>query len=256
MSQFSLFFNSKTDGRGQPKSHDFLVNLSSAPLILDGQWEASLSSASLIFAFHNITVILVNNTFDYFNGVITQTITFVDGQYDIFQLQSFVEAELISNGDFAGPPATAPFQFLTDETTGKVQININTAGFTVDLTTSDLHLLLGFDSIVVAVTQQGSGPANLNNGITSLLIHCSLVQGSIGINAASSDTMAQIPIVSKPFAPINYEAFNLNWLPVKSASAISQIRVRLTDDQSRSDPVDLRGEPFSIFLNVRKARNF
>ncbi len=177
-----------------------------------------------------------------------------DGQYTIQAINQFLTDEMIANGDFPGPPATPPIQILPNFSTGKVDILINDVTFSLQLDTgSTFHLLLGFAAIDVTVTQTGTLPANINNGITNLLIHCSLASSSY-LNDGSDDSIHSIAINAAPFESITFSAPTIVWLPMEQRN-VDSVTMRLSDQDNNTAKVALSGEPISYQLLIRKRRD-
>ena len=250
--KFPLVFSSRLhDERplGEQKSEDFTVEINSSKVDLTN-WEIALDTASVLYSWFNISASQGNNIYDYTGTLGTFVVVMPDGQYTIEDMNAFLLTQLIANGDQLVGPGIV--QLLADFVTGKVQIDISNPAYSVDLTTSTFHLLLGFTSKIVSVTEQGAFPANINNGVGSLLVHCSLARGphlSIGTN----DVVAQMEVNTTPHREIFLRVNNLIWMPIGNSRLID-VRIRITDDQNRGAPIiDLHNEPVSIRVYLRKS---
>ena len=251
--KFPLVFSSRvhdTRPLSEQRSEDFTVQINSSKVNLDG-WEIALDTASVFYAWFNVSVALNNNTYDYSDGIGTFVVTMPDGQYTIEDMDAFLLSRLIADGhQLVGPGI---IQILPDFVTGKVQIDISNPAFSLDLSGGgDFHLLLGFDPINVLVTQQGANPGNINNGVGSLLIHVDLARGP-HLSTQFNDVVGQMEVNTSPHREIFLRLNNLIWMPI-GPSRLLDVRVRITDDQGRGPPViDLNNEPVTIRVYVRKS---
>ncbi len=251
MSQgFPLFLDSSklTNARSQ----DFQVSFS-PPLILgNDSYELALNKAFIWYSFYNISSEYSNTTSAYSpdNGVTYYPLEILPGQYSIDQLNDRIHSIMKANGDYTVSVSGDVFDIniTADFSTLKVQISISN-NYRLDLTLSDLNLLLGFDKIIVTSTQLGSLVANINNGINSIKISCDILTGSYD-NSSNSNVLYSFSPTSSPGSQIVIEAKNLIFIPVIPARTISSIRMTVSDQTGRI--LDLHGEPCSYFLYMRK----
>ncbi len=253
--KFPLVFSSRLhDNRplAQQRSEDFTVEINSSRVSLDG-WEIALDTASVFYAWFNVSVALGNNSYTYSDGINDFPVVMPDGQYTIEDMSAFLLTTLIADGhQLVGPGI---IQILPDFVTGKVQIDISNPAFSMDLSGGgDFHLLLGFDPIDVLVTQQGTSPGNINNGVGSLLVHVDLARGP-HLSTQFNDVVGQMEVNTTPHREIFLRVNNLIWMPI-GPSRLIDVRVKITDDQGRGSPIiDLNNEPVTIRVYLRKIVN-
>jgi hypothetical protein len=128
-------------------------------------------------------------------------------------------------------------------------------GYTIDFTTSDFSLLLGWNKLVYNFvgSQEGQNPANINRDINSLLIRCDIITGSYK-NGTLSDTMLSFVPNVPPGSNIEIEPNHLIYLPLNVPSNIYRIRMYVTDNLGRE--VNLNGEPTTYLLHLRRKSDF
>lgn len=251
---FLLFLDSSTAPGGLEKSDDFTIYYPNG-IKLDGDWNVALVSASVVYSWYNISAEYGNNVFRYYNGTMYQPDVIIPpGQYSIDQLDSFVKSVLKENGDFTllGMTEIYDINISPNFSTGKVLIQV-TNGYTFDLQLSNLHLLLGFDSIEVTVTQYGSNLADITRGVDNLLIHLDIIEPSGSYyNALSSDILYTFIPDVLPHSTINVKTPSFLYVPISvTSNVIKRVRLYLTDDKNRR--VNLNGQSFSALLSFVKA---
>lgn len=233
-------------------SHDFTIEYSN-PIIIDDEWEAALIKCNLWYSWYNISDEFNNNTLRYNNGVGWKDVTITNGQYTITQLNDYLHVVMKANGDYTvvGGVDTFNINLLPNFSTLKVIIQISNS-YQLDLTVSDLYLLLGFQSIVVTTSQEGYKTANINRDINSIQIHSDLVEGSFE-NAVNSNILYSFVPNQPPGS--NVEVIpqpSLIYLPLRKKNLIDRIRVYLTDNLNRT--INVNGEPVSVLIHLRQKR--
>ena len=118
---------------------------------------------------------------------------------------------------------------------------------------STFHNLLGFTSTTLTASASSTKPVDITNGITSLNIRCSIATGSIDANGNNSDLLFSFTPDVSPYSYITKNPTNPIYVPINTNNQISQITMRITDNQNRD--VDLRGEPVNYLLNLRKVKD-
>ena len=253
-SGFPLFLDSSklTNARSQ----DFSISFS-PPLILGNDlYELALNKAFIWYSFYNISPEYNNTTSSYSpdNGVTYKPLNILPGQYSIEQLNDRIHSIMKANGDYTVTVNGDVYDIniTADFSTLKIQISISN-NYRLDLTGSDLNLLLGFDKIIVTSTQLGSRVANINNGVNSIKISCDILTGSYD-NSANSNVLYSFSPTSSPGSQIVVDVNNLIFIPVIPARTISSIRMTITDQSGRI--LDLQNEPVSYFLYMRKVQKY
>ena len=255
MSQgFPLFLdNSKVTNA---RSESFQVSFS-PPLILgNDSYELALNKAFIWYSFYNISSEYNNTTASYSpdNGVTYKPLNILPGQYSIEQLNDRIHSIMKANGDYTVSVNGDVYDIniTPDFSTLKIQISISN-NYRLDLTGSDLNLLLGFDKIIVTSTQLGANVANINNGVNSIKISCDILTGSYD-NSANSNVLHSFSPTTSPGSQMVENVNNLIFIPVIPARTISSIRMTITDQNNRV--LNLNGEPVSYYLYLRKVPKY
>lgn len=234
-------------------SDDFVVEFPS-PIDLTGEWELSLIKANLWYAWYNISAEKGNNIVRYYNGTLFRpNIVIPDGQYTLDQLNDFIQSQMNANGDFTLDTAGQPvYDIIIEPNFSTLRTNITlTNGYQLDLTLSDLYLLLGFTQILVTTSGDGPFVANINDSINSLIIHCDLVSGNASYaNSTKSDILFSFVPDSIPGTNIDVTPLTKIYLPIDpNRKQVSEVRMYLTDNLDRR--INLNGEPATYLLHVR-----
>lgn len=242
-------------GQSITKTDDFEIKFNDA-LFMPNNWEVALIKSNLWYSWYNVSDEKSNNIIRYYNGTLYRpNITIPNGQYSVSDLNDAIHTELKNNGDFTllGSTEVYDINLVPNFATGKVRIEI-TNGYRLDLSLSDIYLLLGFDQIEVTVTQEGSKLGNLNDNINSLLIHCDVIEPSASYNNnVSSDVLYSFVPDTLPATNINIEPRQNIYLPVSLVGdKLKRIRLYLTDNLNRR--INLNGEPFSALLHFKKLK--
>lgn len=223
---------------------DFQITFSPPLFLGDARWEMALVKAFMWYSFYNIDSQYNNTTAKYSPdaGLTWKNIDILAGQYSIDQLNERIQSIISANGD-----NPANIQILADFSTLKIQI-ILSGGYQLDLTVSDLNLLLGFDKVIVTTSQLGSDVANINNDINAIKISCDILTSSYD-NSANSNVLWVDSPNSGPGTQIKFEANKLIYIPIIPQRSISSVRITFTDQLNRK--LNLHGEPTSIFAYIR-----
>lgn len=226
---------------------DFVVNFSPKLELGDGPWEMALVKAFMWYSFYNIDTEFNNTTARYSpdGGVTWKSFTILSGQYSIEQLNDRIQSIILSNGD-----NPANILILADFSTLKIQI-VLVGGYQLDLTVSDLNLLLGFDKIIVTTTQLGSNVANINNGVNAIKISCDILTSSYD-NSANSNVLYVDSPNTGPGSQIQWTQSERVYIPVIPQRYIQSIRTTFTDQTGKI--LNLQGESTTIWVHLRKMK--
>lgn len=237
-----LKLDSATAGNGL--SENFSVSYEHLRLDATQKYEIAMVSASIWYSWRNISATLGNNTFDYTwnNGTNWANVTIPDGMYSGIQLQDYVKAKVLLDGHSLTGIVIAP-----NYSTLKFDIILE-AGYRIDLTGSDLNLLLGFTKKIVTATESGTSTADITGGINSLLIHCSATDSSF-INSTASDIIHSFSPDLPPGSLLQVEPQNRIYLPLNTTQ-LRHINMRITDQDGHL--IGLNGEDVTYLLHVRK----
>lgn len=171
------------------------------------------------------------------------TINIPTGSYEIDAINDHIQSELESNGH------SNIFELSANLNTFKCIINIKNENVIIDFTTNNsIGSLLGYGKVII----QGEGEhisSNIVNilSVNSILVHCSLVEGSFLNDERKPIIYSFFPnvapgykIVENPQSPI--------FLPV-DIRHIDKIRIWLTNENGRS--INIRGEKLTVRLHLR-----
>lgn len=237
-------------------SDDFTVTYSNQINLGDGQYEVALSRLNLWYSWYNISAENGNNTLRYFNSAVYRDVVFPDGQYSVPQINDYLHSVMKAFGDFtlSGSTEVYDIEITANFATNKVNVQL-TSGYTLDLSTGNLYLLLGSDQIEVTTNGDLPNLANLTNDINAVWARCSLING-LGsyVNNSQNDVIYTFVPDTIPNTNIDLSPITLAWIPVNvTNNVIRNIRVRITDNLNRR--LNLNGEPVTFTLIIRKARS-
>lgn len=254
MSQYTRYVSATSAGlasiaAGRERSSDFTIEVE-PPLQLAGkaadvkgndsliqEWNVALTSFSCFNSIPNIDATLyANNIFTYDPGTGPINVVMDKGNYSIEAIQDEINASLQANA----LPLNS-IVFTPNTATGKFSVTL-AAGYSWDLTTSNLHLLLGFtlaQSPVLAGTTTGATTADMTNGITALYLRTNVVSDSI-VNGAPSDTLYQYQPNVKPNSALTLDIKTPIYVRCRTNQQISTIRLYVTDNRGRR--VDYNGQ--------------
>lgn len=227
----------------------------------DSKWQVALVQANLWYSWYNIAASLSNNTFTYTIDGTPTVVTIPDGIYNVEDINKILVAKLVAGGTFDPfTEPTPPIQIIANYNTLKVEIVItNTNGnvYTVDLNTSKLWYVFGFDQaqvsspLTVGVTA-GNNTANITNDLNSLQIRCDLLAGSGSSfsNANQSEVLFEFVPKSPPGSSITVSPSERVYLNINQSYQIHKIRVYITSQSGKA--IDFNGEDVSILLHLQK----
>lgn len=222
--------------------------------------EISLGESNIWYSYPNLSPDFDNQTFKYRPGATAswETLTIPEGVYNIEDIDAYIKQEMKTNGDYGGTDSNGDdvyyFSLTADNNQLKAVITLSNS-YQVDLTAGNLYLLLGFDSQVLNTDGKhvAENRANIENGVSNILIHCSLVGNSpysgSYVNGNPSDVLYSFNPNVPPGNLITITPNPPIWLPVKE-SLITTIRMRVTDQAGNL--LNLRGENTSYRLVLRE----
>lgn len=236
------------------RSDDFTANLAGGGILLEGDWEVALMSASLWYSFYNIADYLNNNTFRYSTdgGGTWVDVVIPNGAYQIEQINEELHRQMFDNGDYNNTDPNNPVYYVNFEpnfSTLRLRVEITDPLYQVDFTTGDFHILVGFDAIIVLATQEGSDVVDITRGVNSLMIRSNIVSGS-WFNNITSDVLIQFIPNTLPGGSLFIQPYIPFYFPVGRSDRIQNIRMYITDNLQR--PVNFNGEPVSYQLHFRR----
>ena len=238
-----LTLDSSTLQNAQPD--DFTVDFGIPLRVLDGVHELALIKCNLWYSYFNVSTEYNNNTIRYITDTVqVRTVTFPNGNYTITQLNSYLAATMLNNGD------TNSIIIEPNYSTLKVKITISN-NYSLDLTTSSFHLLLGWNQGIYTHdgSLDGQNPANINRDINSLLINCDIISASYKNGIMSNVLYSFVPSVP-PGANIELVPQNIIYLPIKLPDFVSKIRMYITDQLGRR--LNLNNQPVTYLIHIRK----
>lgn len=230
-------------------SQNFQINY--APAIeLDGEgWEISLIKANIWYSWYNISAEFGNNTLRYNNGSVWVDVVIPNGIYDISGIETAIHTIMKDNGDWDEPNENFFINFIPNFSTFRIRIEVSN-NYQLDLTTSDLNEILGFNKQIITTSKSGENQVDITRGVNSLQIRCSIVQSSYD-NDVKGDIIQSFSPNLPPGSLLEIADNNPIYLPIDT-KRISQIRMQLTDQLGRI--VDLNGEDATYLLHIRKVK--
>ena len=228
---------------------DFTTNFS--PTInLQEKYEAALISIDLYNSIPNVTT--KNNIFKYStdNGQIWKTITLGIGSYELNQINTEIQRQMIENSDYdeeknqfyitiePNLPELKSFIQINNESYRVKMDNENsilsTVGFTIPVNENELILSPGNNKSqnIVDITS-----------VNTVLVHTDFINGSYVNSNESTVIYAFDPNKVAPGFKLNETPNPLIYYPI-NRFALNSIRVWLTDQDN--NPVDLRGERITV----------
>lgn len=242
MTSIPLFFDSR---KGQGRSENFSTSFN-PPLQLDikKSYEISLISSQIWYSWHNITS--TNNLLYYtFDRRVFKRLLVPPGSYNIEDLNDEIKHLLENNGD--------------NKTSITITPNYNTLKSRIELKNNcaidfrprnSINEILGFDSTYLIGNRihDSQNIVNITN-INSLLIHCSLIEGSY-INGLSSDLLYSVSPNVPPGYLIQVEPKQKVYVPIKNLSQIDSIRFFIKDQDNNF--VDMNNERITYYVHLRE----
>ncbi len=250
----SIFLSLDSSSQNLDSSDDFTIGFDRGINVSDGQYELALIKANLWYSWANISTALGNNTLRYYSTYGTPgwrpLITFPDGQYTITDINTFIQNQMIINNDYIIVSGVREFPIIIAPNYSTLRVDITVLPtFQLDLTTSNLCVLLGWLNQIVTASGSGENLANINNSINSLVIHCSLIASSYK-NGITGDYLMTFVPTTPPGSNIDIEVKNMIYLPIYEPAQITKIRMYITDQLGRR--IDFRGEPVTYLLHIRR----
>jgi hypothetical protein len=128
----------------------------------------------------------------------------------------------------------------------------NSYGLDLQSSLSSLHSILGFNSgLYSSSSQEGQNIANINNGVSSLQIHCSIANGAYH-NGQKGDVIHQFIRSGSPSSFQELGLYQPIYCGISSKYQINQIRMYITDQDGTL--IDFNGQPVSYMLHIREAK--
>src|SRR6218665_3154665 len=222
----------------------------SPPLFLDPKRKYELALVNLE-TYNSVPIITTaNNTFVYSpdSGVTWKTITVPEGSYEVIQINAEIQRQLEANGDWNAGAGEHYISVGPNLSTLRAFIKIESATYQVDLAASSIRTTLGFNAQTLSSGyHEGENPVDILQ-VSSILVNCDIVGGSTLSGSQLPVVYSFFPDVSPGFKIVESPK-NLVYLPVSMSGNISQIRVRLTDQNNIQ--LNLRGEVVTIRFHLR-----
>ena len=244
---------SKKNSNNKPE--DFEINfVPTIQLDENKKYKCALVSLSASYSWHNIQTQSNNNLIKYSpdGGITFKDILFPDGVYSYSDINSYIHTIMKENGDFT---------IVSDEDTFDINISFSLStflvtidlsnGYQLDLNTQQFANLLGYDvGIITAPVSEGVRLPNITNSIDNILVHCSLVNGSV-LNGIPTNTLFEFSTatLSRSYS-FQFEPFNLSYVPMVGGQ-IQTVRIYITDINGRI--IDLNGIPTTYKIKIMEA---
>lgn len=246
-----LTFESSTAGSNVNPA-DFTVNFPQ-PIRLDGNYEIGLLQANIWYSYYNISSDYSNNTLRYYNGSAYETVTIPGGAYQLTDINTYLHSIMKINGDYTVVSGEDTFNIniLPNYNTGNCIVQIS-GGYKLDLSSGNLHSLLGFTASEITVTSESPNQVDITNGINNLYIHCSVIDSSYVNGTGTNDVAYSFVPSTPPFSLITIAPSRVIFTPVIRQN-IETVRIYITDQMGRS--INLNNQPTSYTFILRQNKN-
>jgi hypothetical protein len=197
------------------------------------------------------------------DNVAIQTVTIPQGLYALADLEEACKREYLAQ--VVGATATTWFNFIADNSTQKVVINLPVAGVQLFFDEENLGFcvntfrdLLGigpFTNVPPAGVstgdyyQAGANVANFNT-LEYFLIHSDLVTQGLRYNNAYNQIIGKVSITAPPGSQIVYEPRNPPRSPANHLIGSSKNVIRMWITDQNNNPVNTSGETWSCRLLI------
>lgn len=235
-------------------SDSFTINLDK-PIYLNPKFRyvVFFIGGSFWNTWNNISAANLNNLLRYkeptdADGAPWRTLIIPDGAYSIDALNKeiFHQFELLGKLSTIDGEKVSPINFDPNLATLHIRIEVF-AGWRVDFTgTQTFRRIVGFDSQIVTATKTGENEAEVENGLHSIIIHCSLVGANSVFNGRQSDIIYEFEITVPSGAQQILSPMNLTKLPLSTFN-IQSYSIRITDQSGRPFKTD---NPIMIRIGI------
>jgi len=234
------------------KSHNFTINYT-PPIQLDEtkNYEISLLKAWIWYSWFNISQAKGNNILRYSHdgGTTFTQVILPDGNYDINGIDAYMKAQMKINNHWDSVNEDYFINLIPNYNTGKLRVEIAN-NYQFDMSQSTIYNLLGFNSEIVTSTVEGSRNVDITGGVSSLSIHCSLVNNSYN-NDIKGDVIQSFSPDKAVSSQLYIEDNNPVYIPLEHRR-IHEINMYLTDQNNQI--VDLNNEITNYLLHIREIK--
>lgn len=214
------------------------------PIELDEGYDYALGVIGL-HTYNTIPNVYAGNNKFYYGD--DKVIVIPDGAYEICDLESFIQKKLSTKVSKESDEKDKIISIKANNNTLQCEIK---SEFPIDFTPHDsIGRMLGFSSRVLSANEihESDLPVQIIKVVT-IRIECNIVTSAY-YDAHISHTLFEFAPSVEPGYSINIEPRNIVYLPVNTRK-ISNITLRLLDQDG--DPVDFRGEPIVIRLELKR----
>jgi hypothetical protein len=215
-------------------------------------YEVALTHFACYNSWHNVSDILGNRQFKYYNGTSYVTLELDPGTYSLSSLIQEIQRIIIRDhpADRTLEPdgsSSFDFNFTQDLSSGFVQLDL-TNSFKVDFTGMPIRTLFGFNSAEYNQPSQVSEQvADVSAGLRHVQIHLGGITS--WKNGRESDLLYTFVPSVAPSALIDIIPGQFHYITLSSKSDIFHMRAYLTDQDGRK--LDLNGLPMHVSLHLR-----
>lgn len=215
-------------------------------------YQLALSSAAIPYSWHNVSDKFGNNVMTVMYDGVEYDVTIPNGQYSVDLLNQEIHVQLkilglYSLNDFQ--EEIYPVNVVAVNSLGKIQVEVIGTGNEVSFN-EGLSDLLGYEVGQYPLTEgihRGNLNADINRGITSININCSIIKGSY-----TNEFSGQVLYNFVPNGPISSM---MSLIPIQRIylpiyEQVTTIRMWLTDNFGRL--IDLNGEGVSYTLHIKQ----
>ena len=211
------------------------------PLLLDEKktYEIALINSTIWYSWFNINT--TNNQIRIFDGKAWKTLVIPRGAYNLTDINRYIQRK-IENED--GITIEPNFNTLHSEIYLK-------HGYKVDFDIpSSLAPVLGFSKKLVDTTSTSDFIVNITD-THNILIHCSLVSEAY-LNGRTGDVIYSFSPDKPPGFQLNIQPNEKTFLPLTKTDRISDVIMRITDQDGKELNLNNERTTFSLHLRERK----
>ena len=191
-----------------------------------------------------------NNIFRYFNGTDWKTIKLMPGSYEINQIESEINRQMMSDGDFDVKNSLSYIDIIPRPETNRISANIRGNDYKIDCDSpNNIMFFFGFNQRSEPL-EKGDYIAEKQAEIIdihSIDIGCNLIEGGI-VNGKNTNNIYEFPSLTVPIgAKIIERPTTIVYFPLNRYT-IDEIVCEIRDENNNL--IDLPGEMKMISLHV------
>lgn len=230
-----------SDHAENPKiTHDFVVRFRRGLDLRNSRYQCAMTHATIWFSFYNVSSDYNNTRLRYYNGTAWNEITIPDGNYTARALIAAILNIVKTLGDDPDSIVIRP-----NYSTGKFEYELS-GGYKLDFTGYNIKRIFGADDAEYENTGTFPHVASITNGINSILINVSVIDGSV-VGTNSGEAIWSFTPQGPPSSLLEVKPYFPTYVLCKPVDIVEEIRVRIVDQ--RGIPINLNGEPVTVSLH-------